>query len=178
MNEKSKKLWQTVAILSVNLILLILVSLFNTKAATLGDSGERIAQIQRELQRNNVYSGKINGLLDFETKHGIAEFQSFNGIERRGESDLKTLWALGLDSRHSDCFSSRTELLARCIQQSGCRTYSEMLIKAIEIIEETNDAQTLGKYISKNFPDFAKNTADPSDDAYNAAIQAIRIAVL
>lgn len=174
MNEKAKKRWQLVALLTVNLALLVIISFFNAEAIRLGDNGERVAEIQRELQRKNLFNGRINGLFDFDTRHGIAEFQSLRGIPKSGEADFETLRALGLDSRHSDCFSAHTELLARCIQQSGCRTYPEMLKKGNEILSKTNGALTLGKYISENCPDFIKNTDEPSVDAYNAAIHAIR----
>ncbi len=174
MNEKSKKLWQIVAILAVNLALLAVVSVFNAKAIRLGNNGERVAEIQRELQRKNIFCGRINGFFDFETRNGISEFQRLNGIEKSGEADFKTLCALGLDTLHSDCFSARTELLARCIQLSGCRTYPEMLKKGDEILDKTNGALTLGKYISECFPDFVRLSDEPSVDAYNAAVHAIR----
>lgn len=174
MSKKSKKLWRLVAILAVNLAMLALVSFRNAEAIRLGGSGERVAQIQRELQRKNIFNGSINGFYDFETRQGISEFRSLIGIEKSGEADFKTLRALGLNSRYSDCFSARTELLSRCIQQSGCRTYPEMLKKGEKILNEANGAATLGKYISKNHPDFADITDEPSADAYNAAIEAIR----
>lgn len=174
MNKKSEKLWQLVAILAINLTMLILVSAFSADAARLGDSGERIAKIQHELRRENIFSGRISGFFDFETRRSIAEFQSLSGIERSGEADFATLCALGLDSRNSDCFSARAELLARCVQQSGCRTYPEMLEKCYEIIGKTDGVMTLGRYISENFPDFVKASVEPSVEAYNAAINAMR----
>lgn len=173
MNRKTKKLWQLVAILAVNLIMLILVSDFSARAVRLGGSGERVAEIQRELYRRNLFDGNRNGVFDFETKKGITEFQMLSGLEESGEADYETLSALGLNSKSSVCFSARAELLARCIQQSGCRTYPEMLRKGDEIIGETDGAQTLGKYISKHFKDFTNSTEEPSPEAYSAAIQAI-----
>lgn len=178
MNEKNKKLWQLVAILAVNLALLALVSFRSAEAMRLGSSGERIAEIQRELHRRNLFSGSINGFFDLETRRSISDFQSLSGIEKNGEADFKTLSALGLDSHYSDCFSAPTELLARCIQLSGCRSYPEMLKKGTEILDKTDSAFTLGKYISENHSDFSEFTDEPSADAYNAAVQAIRKAAL
>lgn len=174
MNEKSRKMWQLVAILAINFLMLVAVYTFNAEAVRLGDSGERVAQIQLELKRKNLMSGEADGLFDFATKKAVSEFQRHNGIEKSGEADYKTLRALGINSHYSDCFSLRTELLARCIQLSGCRTYPEMLKKADEILGKADGAQTLGKYISMNFPDFTKTADEPSVDAYNAALYAIR----
>lgn len=173
MNEKSKKMWQLVALLAINFVMLAVIYSFNADAVRLGDSGERVAQIQRVLKRNNILSAEVNGFFDFATRKAVTEFQGLSGIEKSGEADFETLRALGLDS-HSDCFSLRTELIARCVQLSGCRTYPEMLKKADEILKKTDSAQTLGKYISRNFPDFTKSADEPSVDAYNAALCAIR----
>lgn len=174
MNEKNRKMWQLVAILAINFVLLIVVYAFSAEAVRLGDRGERVAQIQLELKRKNYMSGETDGLFDFATKKAVSEFQRHSGIEKSGEADYKTLRALGMDSHYSDCFSLRTELLARCVQLSGCRTYPEMLKKADEILGETNGAKTLGKYISREFPDFFKKDDEPSVDAYNAVLHAIR----
>lgn len=176
MNEKTKKLWKLAAFLAVNFALLIIVSAFSAEGSRLGDSGERIAQIQNELRKRNLCDGEINGVFDFETRRGISEIQSSAGKEKSGEADYETLCALGLGTRCSECFSARTELLARCIQLSGCRTIPEMLEKGSEILAETDGAKTLGKYISENHPDFAGRSTEPSADAYNAAIQLIRAA--
>lgn len=174
MCRKSKKMWQIVTLLAVNLTLLILVSSVSAKAVRLGGSGERIAEIQRELYKQNLFYGKPNGIFDFKTKDSTAEFQRLNGLDVNGEADYKTVSALGLNSGSSEYFSARTELLARCIRLSGCRTYPEMLTKAEEIIAETNGAVTLGKYISEYFPDFTADTAEPSPEAYSAAVASIR----
>lgn len=174
MNEKSRRMWQLAAILAINFVLLVVLYAFNAEAVRLGDSGERVAQIQSMLKRNNIPDAEVNGFFDFATRKAVSEFQGLSGIEKSGEADFETLRVLGLDSRYSDCFSLRTELLARCIRLSGCRTYPEMLKKADEILGKTDGAQTLGKYISKEFSDFTELSAEPSADAYNAALFAIR----
>lgn len=174
MSRKSKKLWQITVLLAVDLILLILISTVGAKAEMLGSSGERVARIQHELKKKNLYQGKENGILNFETKRAIAEFQSSENLEKDSQVNHETLCALGLDSSSSECFSARTELIARCITLSGCRTYPEMLDAAEQIAEKTDGAVTLGKYISEFYPVFLSADIEPSDKAYSAAIQVIR----
>lgn len=174
MNPKAKKLWQLTALLALDLIFLILISSVCAKAEMLGSSGERVAALQHELQKLNLYQGNENGIFDFETKKAIAEFRSINGLKKSGEANHETLRALGLDARASECFSSNAEILARCITLSGCRTYPEMLNEAEKIIKSTSNALTLGKYISVNFPAFLSEDVTPSPEAFSAAVQAIR----
>ena len=177
MNEKEKYLWKLVAILAINLLLLVAVSAVGAEAVRLGDSGERVARIQHELSKRKLTESKTDGVFDLETRRGIMSFQSQEGIGKSGEADCATLLALGLDTRCSDCFSLHTELLARCIQLSGCLTYPEMLRKGTEILEETCGVPTLGDYIARNYPDFFRKSNEPSSDAYNAAVQVMRKAV-
>ncbi len=174
MNPKTKKLWQLTALLALDLIILILISSVNAKAEMLGNSGERVAEIQHELKKRTLYQGIENGVFDFRTKNAVAEFRSINGKEKSGEANYETLCALGLVTRASVCFSYEAELLARCITLSGCRTYPEMLDEADKIISNTRNAATLGKYISINFPYFLSDYVTPSPEAYSAAVQAIR----
>ena len=174
MNEKTRYLWKLVTVLAVNLMLLAAVLLAEAEAARLGDSGERVALIQHELEKRKFFNGAVNGVFDIETRKGISSFQSLSGFEKSGEADYRTLSALGLDSRYSDCFSLQTELLARCVQLSGCLTFPEMLAKGAEILEKTGGASTLGDYITRNYPDFLKKSREPSDEAYNAALQVIK----
>lgn len=174
MNPKTKKLWQLTALLALDLIILILISSVSANAEMLGNSGERVAEIQRVLKKQNLYQGNENGVFDFRTKNAVAEFRIINGKEKSGEVNYETLCALGLDTRASVCFSSEAELLARCITLSGCRTYPEMLDEADKIIRNTSKATTLGKYISSNFPFFLSDFVTPSPEAYSAAVQAIR----
>ena len=174
MNRKSKKMWQITALLAVDLILLILISTVSARAEMLGSSGERVARIQHELQKKNLYQGKENGIFDFETKRAIAEFQRLERLGEDAQANHETLCALGLDSSSSECFSACAELIARCITLSGCRTYPEMLNMAELIAEKTDGAVTLGKYISELYPDFLSEDIEPSDKAYSAAVQVIR----
>ena len=174
MDKKTKKLWQITALIAVNLALLIIVSSVNADAVRLGSNGERVARIQHELQKRKLFSGKISGTYDFATRRAISEFQLQIGIENSGEADFETISALGLYTECSELFSARSELLARCIYQSGCRTYPEMLEKATEIIKLTKGSQTMGRYISLYYPDFMSFSDNPSEEAYSAAMQAIK----
>ena len=174
MNPKTRKLWQITALLLLDIVILILISSVCANAEMLGSSGERVAVIQRELKKINLYQGNENGIFDFETGRAVAEFRSANGQGKSGEANHETLCALGLDTRSSECFSSQTELIAKCITLHGCRTYPEMLTEADMIIKNTTDALTLGKYISINYPQFLSEDVTPSPEAYSAAVQVIR----
>ncbi len=174
MSRKTKKLWKLTALLAVNLALLVLISSVCARAERLGTSGERVAQIQHELQKRQLYGEKTNGIFDFKMKNAVAEFQRMSGLEISGEATHETLCLLGLDSQHSECFSARVEVIARCIGMSGCRTYPEMFFKADEILAKTDGAMTLGQYIGENYPDFWTDAEVPSDEEYSAAITAIR----
>ena len=174
MNPKTRKLWQLTALLAVDLIILILISSVCAKAETLGSKGERVAAIQHELRKLNLYSGNENGIFDFETRRALAEFRNITGIEKSNETDYETLCALGLDAKASVCFSAEAELLARCLTISGCKNYSEMLNEADRILKCTSTAITLGRFVSVNYPYFMIVNATPPDEAYSAAVQAIR----
>ncbi|MBQ2846696.1 MAG: peptidoglycan-binding protein [Clostridia bacterium] len=174
MDKKTKKLWQITALIAVNLALLIIVSSANAGAVRLGGNGERVAQIQSELKKKKLFGGNINGTYDFATRRAISEFQLQNGIENSGEADFETISALGLCTECDELFSARSELLARCIYQSGCRTYPEMLEKGTEIINQTENSQTLGKYIALYYPDFMSISDNPPEEAYSAAMKAIK----
>ena len=174
MNPKTRKLWQLTVLLAVDLIILIIISSVCAKAETLGSKGERVAAIQHELRKLNLYSGNENGIFDFETRRALAEFRNINGIEKSNETDYETLCTLGLDARASVCFSAEAELLARCLTLSGCKNYAEMLNEADRILRCTSSAVTLGKFISATFPYYMIIESTPTDEAYSAAVQAIR----
>lgn len=174
MSRKPRRMWLLTALLAIDLIMLILISSVSARAETLGSSGERVARIQHELRKMNLYHGKENGIFDFETKRAVADFQRLEQLENDSRVNHETLYVLGLDSDSSECFTARTELIARCITLSGCRTYPEMLTVAEQIFEKTDGTVTLGRYISENYPDFLSADIEPSDKAYTAAVQVIR----
>lgn len=179
MTTKTKKLWQLVMLLAFDLAILILLSSFSgakTQALCLGCSGEKVVQIQQKLSEIGLYSGKISGEFNFSTRRGIKAFQKNRGIEPSGEADYETVFNLGLNSE-LPCFSSKAELLARCIQQSNCQSYPEMLEKGFEILSKTDGAATLAQYISLHFPNFHKKQApdEPTSEAYKAALQSLEL---
>lgn len=178
MNRKTKKLWHLVMLLAIDLALLILIgslSAARTQAMFLGCSGERVAAVQQKLSQAGFYSGLSDGEYCIETRSAVRKFQSENGLPTDGETSFETLSAMGITSRTALCFTSEAELLARCIQQSGCNTYPQMLKKGIEILGITGGSVTLGQYISDTFPDFLNHADEPTSQAYSAALQAIRL---
>lgn len=168
----NKKLWHILMLLAFDFALLVLISSANAQALHLGHSGERVLIIQRQLSESGFFSGKANGEYGLDTRKSIKKFQRENGLDSSGETDYETLNALGISSRTAPCFSLEAELLARCIQESGCITYSEMLEKGIEILEETREINTLGSYVTANFPDM-NYMKEPACAAYSAAVQAL-----
>lgn len=176
MNRKSKKLRHLLMLLAVDLALLILISTFCTSealATRMGCSGERVVAIQQALCDRGVFSGKISGVYCTATASAIKKFQQNEGIEKSGEADYNTLSRLGIGTHTNQCFTLQTELLARCIQQSDCRNYAEMVAEGREILSNTKAARTLGSFVSKFYPD-VRNDNEPSSEAYAAALQAIR----
>ncbi len=173
MTQKNKKLWQLLTLLAADLAFLILISTFTANATHMGDSGERVALIQQALAEKKFFSEKISGIYCTKTDKAIKNFRRSAGISRNGEADRATLDALGISSRTDPCFSAEVELLARCIQQSGCHTYAEMLKKGLEILDKTKAARTLGSCVSELYPDILR-ADEPSSEAYSAALHAIR----
>lgn len=173
MTQKSKRIWQLVMLLAADLAMLILISTFTANAMRMGSSGERVAAIQQVLYDKGLFSGEISGIYCTKTGRAIKSFQQSSGIRRSGEADYSTLTELGISSRTALCFSAEVELLARSIQQSGCRSYAEMLKKGQEILDKTKAARTMGSYVCEYYPDIIR-AGEPSSDAYSAALQAIR----
>ncbi len=173
MTQKSKKIWQLVMLLAADLAMLILISAFTANAMRMGGSGERVAAIQQILQDKGLFGKEISGIYCTKTDKAIKAFQKSAGIRHSGDADYATLSELGISSRTALCFSAEVELLARCIQQSGCRTYAEMLKKGQEILDKTKAARTMGSYVCEYYPDIIR-AGEPSSDAYSAALNAIR----
>lgn len=176
MTQKTKKLWQLVMLLAIDLALLIFISALcssNARAMHMGCSGERVAEIQQALIRNGYFSGEANGTYCIKTGISVRKFQQDAGISISGKADFETLAKLGISSRTALCFTAEAELLARCIQQSGGTGYGEMLKTGQEILDKTKAARTLGSYAAEFYPE-AFYAGEPSSAAYTAALQAIR----
>lgn len=178
MNRRTKKMWHLVMLLAVDLALLVLIGSLcaaRTQALFLGCSGERVAAVQRKLTQTGFYNGVCDGEYCIETRSAVKKFQRKNELSPNGETDFETLITMGVTSRTAPCFTAEVELLARCIQQSGCLSYPQMLDRGIEILSATENSVTSGQYISDSFPDFLTHSDEPSSQAYSAALQAIRL---
>lgn len=179
MSEKNRKMWYLVMLVAINLFLLILIGTAASPAAQalcLGCSGEKVAAVQRRLKEKGIYSGEINGSYDFATRKAVKAFQKENGLENSGEADYETVAALGVDLK-GECFSLRTELLARYLENHGGVTYYELLETGKKLLREAG-CVPLGQYIFSIDSDFYKDISEdePSSEAYAAALQAIRLA--
>lgn len=176
MNRNSKKLWQLVTLLAFDLALLILISSqTEAYAMHLGAYGERVLIVQQHLKKCGFYEGEPDGIFSLGTRSAVKKLQKSRGIEPSGKTDYETLEEAGISSRTDLCFTAEAEILARCIQFSGCISYSEMLEKGIEILEGANSSAASGGYAVNLFPDIAGESAEPSCTAYSAAVQAMRI---
>lgn len=176
MSRKSKKLWQLVMLLAVDLALLILISsLVTADAFTMhtGFGGERVAAVQKSLCKQGFFDGEADGNFCLKTRSAIREFQKTKGLDVNGYADFETVRSLGIGTSESPCFSINAELLALCIQQSGCRNYPEMLFRGIEIIAQSKKTGTFGNY-SRVTPD-PEETDKISSHAYAAALAAMRL---
>lgn len=179
MSEKNRRLWHMVMLVAVNLFLLILIATSSSptaQALCLGCSGEKVAAVQRRLKEKGLYSGEINGSYDFATRSAVKSFQSQNGLAGSGEADYKTVAALGVDLS-GECFSLRTELLARYLSKHGGVSYYGMLAAGEKLLKEAGGVP-LGRYILSIDSEFFNDIdgAEPSSEAYSAALQAIRLA--
>jgi hypothetical protein len=60
------------------------------------DPAQMVANVQAALQQQGFYQGEIDGILGPETRAGLAEFQSAQGLEPTGAVDEPTAEALGI----------------------------------------------------------------------------------
>ena len=169
-----KKSWQLVMLLAVDFALLVLISSVTAQALHLGQSGERVLAVQQQLSESGFFCGEKSGRLDFATRNAIKKFQKANALEPSGKTDYATLEAMNISSRTAECFTPEIEILARCIQSSGCNTYPEMLEKGIEILKAAKGISTLCGYAYDNLSevDFSR---EPICEAYSAALHALGI---
>ncbi len=176
--SRNQKAWKLTALIALNLLILILISLvgaLRADAVCLGSSGERVAAVQRRLKENGLYDGAISGNCDFATRKAIKAFQRQNGREQSGEADYETLSSLGLSSQTDNCFSVEAELLAKYIRLSDASSYPDMLKAGEELLEKAG-TMPLGQYILSNDKNFYKKifAADPTSECYSCALHALR----
>lgn len=178
MVQNSKKPWQLVMLLAIDLAMLILISsLAGTRGSAMhiGSGGERVFQVQQRLSQLGLYSGECDGIYSLQTRSAVKSFQKSNLIEATGKTDYETLSAMGIDSRTAVCFTAEAELLARCICMSGSISYGDMLRKGVEILEQTSGLTTLSEYAADICSDTSDFFGEPMCQAYSAAVQAMRI---
>lgn len=116
-------LWQIVAIILVNVI--VITAIAYTYAETretlsqLGSRGQEVRQIQQKLRQLGLYSGSVDGVYGTATQKAVRQFQKNCGIAADGIAGPKTLLYLGLGSGGSSSAggysSSDVYLLARII---------------------------------------------------------------
>lgn len=116
-------LWQIVAIILVNVI--VITAIAYTYAETretlsqLGSRGQEVRQIQQKLRQLGLYSGSVDGVYGTATQKAVRQFQKNCGITADGIAGPKTLLYLGLGSGGGSSVggysSSDVYLLARII---------------------------------------------------------------
>ena len=121
--SKVRLLWQIVAIVLVNVI--VITAIAYTYAETrqtlsqLGSRGQEVRQVQQKLKQLGYYSGSVDGVYGTATQKAVRQFQKNCGITADGIAGPKTLLYLGLGSGGSSSVggysSSDVYLLARII---------------------------------------------------------------
>ena len=121
--SKVKLLWQIVAIVLVNVI--VITAIAYTFAETrqtlsqLGSRGQEVRQIQQKLKQLGFYNGSVDGVYGTATQKAVRQFQKNCGITADGVAGPKTLLYLGLGSGGGSSVggysSSDVYLLARII---------------------------------------------------------------
>lgn len=104
--NRSKKqiLWQIVAIILLNAMVITAIGFAyeNTQTlSSLGSRGQEVRQIQRKLQNLGFYSGSVDGVYGTATQKAVRNFQKSCGITADGIAGPKTLLYLGLGSGSS-----------------------------------------------------------------------------
>ena len=146
-------LWQIVAIILVNVI--VITAIAYTYAETrqtlsqLGSRGQEVRQIQQKLRQLGLYSGSVDGVYGTATQKAVRQFQKNCGITADGIAGPKTLLYLGLSSSGSSSAggysSSDVYLLARII---GAEARGESYVGQVAV-----GAVVLNRVRHSSFPD-------------------------
>ena len=102
--NKKQLIWQIVAIILLNAMVIATISFAyeNTQAlSSLGSRGQEVRQIQKKLQNLGFYSGSVDGIYGTSTQKAVRNFQKSCGITADGIAGPKTLLYLGLGSGSS-----------------------------------------------------------------------------
>ena len=122
MSKQKRKLALALAVvLSVNLLLISLVTSAEAASYKKGSSGAVVTQIQTKLKAWGYYTGAVDGIFGSGTEQAVRKFQSANGLTVDGKVGTQTLAALGIQASTSSggttggSSSADVNLLARLI---------------------------------------------------------------
>lgn len=153
MRSKKQVLWQIVAIILVNVLVITAIAYtYGESAQTLsqlGSRGQEVRQIQSKLRELGLYSGSIDGIYGTATQKAVRQFQKNCGLTVDGIAGRKTLLYLGLGSGGSSSVggysSSDVYLLARII---GAEARGESYVGQVAV-----GAVVLNRVRHSSFPD-------------------------
>ena len=153
MRSKKQVLWQIVAIILVNVLVITAIAYtYGESAQTLsqlGSRGQEVRQIQSKLRELGLYSGSIDGIYGTATQKAVRQFQKNCGLMVDGIAGRKTLLYLGLGSSGSSSTggysSSDVYLLARII---GAEARGESYVGQVAV-----GAVVLNRVRHSSFPD-------------------------
>ena len=151
--SKKQVLWQIVAIILVNVLVITAIAYtYGESAQTLsqlGSRGQEVRQIQSKLRELGLYSGSIDGIYGTATQKAVRQFQKNCGLTVDGIAGRKTLLYLGLGSGGSSSAggysSSDVYLLARII---GAEARGESYVGQVAV-----GAVVLNRVRHSSFPD-------------------------
>ena len=153
MRSKKQVLWQIVAIILVNVLVITAIAYtYGESAQTLsqlGSRGQEVRQIQQKLRELGLYSGSVDGIYGTATQKAVRQFQKNCGLTADGIAGRKTLLYLGLGSGGSSSTggysSSDVYLLARII---GAEARGESYVGQVAV-----GAVVLNRVRHSSFPD-------------------------
>ena len=99
--SKKQILWQIVAIILLNAMVITAIGFVyeNTQTlSSLGSRGQEVRQIQQKLRSLGLYNGSVDGVYGTATQKAVRQFQKNCGITADGIAGPKTLLYLGLGS--------------------------------------------------------------------------------
>ena len=100
--NKNQVLWQIVAIILVNVLVITAIAYTYSESAQtlsqLGSRGQEVRQIQSKLRELSLYSGSVDGIYGTATQKAVRQFQKNCGLTADGIAGRKTLLYLGLGS--------------------------------------------------------------------------------
>ncbi|MBR3818895.1 MAG: peptidoglycan-binding protein [Clostridia bacterium] len=172
---QKKKSFKILMLVATNLALLILITdlcTLRSYAMNLGESGERIAAIQRSLSEKGYYFGEINGLYDFSTRKAVKKFDVENKL--KNETDYEIISALELHSEGYECCCAEAELLAKHLKSNGIIEYHDMIDACEDAITNSENHSLFGYIIGMTENVDSLINAEPNSEQYSAAFQTLK----